>query len=47
VVEPSSTGFSFHKSMGKELVYGTIAAFVIAGTVGIILGLMSKASKSS
>ncbi len=33
--------------MGKELVYGIIAAFVVAGIVGIILALMSKASKSS
>ena len=35
------------KGMGKELVMGVIAAFVIAGTVGLILGIMSKASKSS
>ncbi|MDH5462795.1 MAG: hypothetical protein OEW49_00605 [Nitrosopumilus sp.] len=35
------------KGMGKELVMGVVAAFVIAGTVGLILGIMSKASKSS
>jgi len=33
------------KGMGKELVYGIIVAFAVAGAVGIILGLMSKASK--
>ncbi len=47
VIESTSTGTSFPKSMGRELIYGTIAAFVIAGTVGVILGIMSKASKSS
>jgi len=35
------------KTLGKQLVYGFIAAFIIAGIIGIILGLMSKASKSS
>jgi len=35
------------ETLGKQLVYGLIAAFVIAGVVGIILALMSKASKSS
>ncbi|EIJ64985.1 hypothetical protein BD31_I0755 [Candidatus Nitrosopumilus salaria BD31] len=35
------------KGMGKELVMGVVAAFVVAGTVGLILGIMSKASKSS
>jgi len=34
------------KGIGKELVYGIIASFVIAGAVIIILGLISKASKS-
>ena len=34
------------KGMGKELLIGVVAAFVIAGTVGLILGIMSKASKS-
>ena len=33
------------KGIGKELVIGIIAAFAIAGTVGIILGIMYKASK--
>ena len=34
------------KGLGKELGVGVIAAFIIAGIVGIILALMSKASKS-
>ncbi len=35
------------KGMGKEMIFGVIAAFIIAGTVGLILAIMSKASKSS
>ncbi|WP_368423339.1 hypothetical protein [Nitrosopumilus sp.] len=35
------------KGMGKEMIFGFVAAFIIAGTVGLILGIMSKASKSS
>ncbi len=35
------------KGMGKELITGIIAALVIAGVVGIILGIISKASKSN
>ena len=34
------------KGLGKQLVYGIIAAFVIAGAVALILALMSKASKT-
>ncbi len=34
------------KGIGKELIVGVAAAFVIAGIIGIILGLMSKASKN-
>ncbi|MGI9567258.1 MAG: hypothetical protein ACR2LL_09640 [Nitrosopumilus sp.] len=34
------------QEMGKELVIGVIVAFVVAGIIGIILGLISKASKS-
>ena len=34
------------KGLGKDLVVGVIAAFVIAGIVGIVLAIMSKASKS-
>ena len=34
------------KGMGMELVITIIAAFIITGAIGIILGLMSKAGKS-
>ena len=34
------------KGLGKDLVVGVIAAFIIAGIVGIVLAIMSKASKS-
>lgn len=44
IPEPES---SSPQTLGKQLVYGFIAAFVIAGIIGIILALMSKASKSS
>ena len=40
---PTSTSV---KGLGKELGYGLIAAFIVAGAIGIILALMSKASKS-
>jgi VIT1/CCC1 family predicted Fe2+/Mn2+ transporter len=33
--------------MGKELITGVIAAIVIAGIVGIILGVIAKASKKN
>jgi len=35
------------KGMGKEMIFGVVAAFIIAGTVGLVMGIMSKASKSS
>ncbi len=34
------------KGMGKELIIGIVAALGVAGVIGIILGLISKASKS-
>ena len=34
------------KGMGKELVIALIASFIVAGAIGIILALISKASKS-
>ena len=43
---PSSSDTSV-KGLGKELVIGIVAAFVVAGIVGIILALMSRASKSN
>ena len=42
---PKSSGTSV-KGIGKELIVGVAAAFVIAGVIGIILGIMSKASKN-
>ena len=42
---PTQTDTSV-KGLGKDMVYGAIAAFVIAGIIGIIVALMSKASKS-
>ena len=45
--QPSSGSSSLSaKGMGKEMIMGVVVAFVAAGTIGIILGLMSKASKS-
>ena len=47
VIDPPSTqNDTSPKGLGKEMVYGVIAAFVVAGIIGIILALMSKASKS-
>jgi len=42
--KPSQTST---QGMGKETVVAFIAAFIIAGAIGIILALISKASKSS
>ena len=41
---PQSSGIS--KGMSKELITGTVAAVAVAGVIAIILGIMSKASKS-
>ena len=49
VLDPTSqpsSGIEINKGMGRQLVIGIVAAFVIAGIVGLILGIMSKASKS-
>jgi len=42
---PKSSGIS-EKGMGKELIVGTVAALAVAGVIAIILGVISKASKS-
>ena len=47
VISSSNTSDISVKGLGKELVIGLIAAFVVAGIIGIVLALMSKASKSS
>ena len=46
VVAPEPEETVTPKEAGKELLIGIIAAFIVAGTVGLILALMSKASKS-
>jgi hypothetical protein len=42
--QPTTTSV---KGLGKDLMMGVIAAIAIAGVVGIILGIISKASKSN
>jgi len=42
---PQTTSSS--KGLGKESIIGFVAAFVIAGTVAVILGIIARASKSS
>ena len=46
VLEPKPTPTRDVRGMGIELIIGFVAAFVIAGAVGILLALMSKASKN-
>ncbi len=47
ILDSTSQQSSFSiKALGKETLMGVIVAFVVAGTIGIILGLISKASKS-
>ena len=41
---PKSSGIS--KGMSKELITGIVAAIAVAGVIAIILGIMSRASKS-
>jgi len=41
---PTSTS---SKGLGKELIMGVVVAIAIAGAIGIILAIISKASKSS
>ena len=44
VVESQETE-TVRPGMGKELITGIIAAFVLAGIVGIILGIVAKGSR--
>ena len=46
VAEPVADSDVPVQGLGKQLVIGVIAAFIIAGIVGLVLALMSKASKS-
>ncbi len=47
VAEPVTESEVTPQGLGKQLVIGVVAAFVIAGIVGLVLAIMSKASKSS
>ncbi len=44
---PASTSSTSSKGLGKELIMGVVAGITIAGAIGIILAIISKASKSS
>ncbi|MEC4848845.1 MAG: hypothetical protein RI100_06625 [Nitrosarchaeum sp.] len=46
VVEPVTESEVAPQGLGKQLVIGVIAGFIIAGIVGLVLAIMSKASKS-
>ncbi|MFB5609734.1 MAG: hypothetical protein ACE5Q5_05895, partial [Nitrosarchaeum sp.] len=45
VAEPT-TDSAPAQGLGKQLVVALVASFVIAGIVGVVFALMSKASKS-
>jgi len=47
VVEPVTESEVAPQGLGKQLVIGVVAGFIIAGIVGLVLAIMSKASKSS
>jgi hypothetical protein len=47
VLDSSTQTSSPSKGMGKESIMGFVAAFVIAGIVAVILGIIAKASKSN
>ena len=46
VVEPIQSSPSNVRGMGTELIMAVIASFIIAGAVGVVIALISKASKS-
>lgn len=46
VIEPVTESEVAPQGLGKQLVIGVVAAFIVAGVVGLVLALMSKASKS-
>ncbi|MCV0412775.1 MAG: hypothetical protein K5782_07205 [Nitrosarchaeum sp.] len=47
VAEPVTESEAVPQGLGKQLVIGVVAGFIIAGIVGLVLAIMSKASKSS
>ena len=46
IAEPVTDSDVPVQGLGKQLVIGVVAAFIVAGVVGLVLALMSKASKS-
>jgi hypothetical protein len=44
VIESTPTPTSSPKALGKEMVFGFMAAFVVSGIVGIVFALIAKAS---
>ncbi len=47
VIEFTPTPTSSPKALGKEMVYGFMAALAVSGIVGIVFALIAKASKTS
>ena len=47
IAEPVTESEVTPQGLGKQLVIGVVAAFIIAGIIGLVLAIMSKASKSS
>ncbi|NNL58528.1 MAG: hypothetical protein HKP31_03550 [Nitrosopumilus sp.] len=47
IIDPAMPSDKPSQGLGRQMIMGVVAAFVIAGTVGLILAIMSKASKSS
>jgi len=47
IAEPVIESEVTPQGLGKQLVIGVVAAFIIAGIIGLVLAIMSKASKSS
>jgi hypothetical protein len=47
VIDSTTQTSSSSQGMGKESIIGFVAAFLIAGIVAVILGIIARASKSS
>ncbi len=47
VIESTPTTTTSPRPLGKEMLIGVITAFVIAGSIGVVLALISKGSKTS
>jgi hypothetical protein len=46
ILDSSIQTSSSSKGLGKDSMIGFVAAFVIAGIIAVILGIVAKASKS-